>query len=758
MYRLLVLASFILPLAMWNGFGAGYELPKWSTGFLFATIYLVGPKPRLFCLTHFRFKWSKPSPFTPLFLLFLLHCGLIVTSLNPGTALIVCGCLLVALVFYMAGASEFSSFQKQHSWVTGLCISGFIVSLYGILQVNGIDPLGFGYYDPISTFGHRNFAAQFLIILIPMAVWLARMGNNSRIKLLGAITALLAMLHLLATTCRGAWLGFVASILVAAVLLYQHRYRVNRRTLLILFIIVSILIVTFLSLPILRQRLISIGDLFQGSNYFRILVWKSTLNMIQDYPIAGIGPGQFGIWYPRYRLAAERELSGADVFVQRAHNDYLHTVAETGLPGLALLILTGAFLIIALIRNLKQSDTPRATFVIAASAAITATCVHALVSMNWRNPVPLLLCSVLIGACCHGTDKASSHSDTPSLSKWSQVVSIGVAAILLFGLCVFGVSDHLIARARIADQARNDQQAANRYLEAAEFWPWSVDAYYQAGFHLIMAGNPQQAQKNLEKALTLSPWFTNAIFNLAIAHEETRQIDEAMTQYQRVLELDPLHEDSQLNLGYLQVQTGQPEQAEETFTRLLSQNPYSADCWNNLGIVRVQTGRIINAEQAFRTAQTARRQLRFDSSTVRHFALFGAIDVRSAIVLANGQELPLDQWTTVEFSARSGSSPVVQSPSPRLNIDWKPDSQDLVLTFQPHTRAVGYRLQYRIRNHEDETYLNVSEPLDSDIWNNLGYCLELQGQVTNARTCYKTAVAINPAHPNATRNLARLGN
>jgi O-antigen ligase len=58
----------------------------------------------------------------------------------------------------------------------------------------------------------------------------------------------------------------------------------------------------------------------------RIAIWRTTLRMIKDKPLLGIGPGNYAQKYIEYRLnRTGRNLS-------HAHNDFLSVAAESGVP------------------------------------------------------------------------------------------------------------------------------------------------------------------------------------------------------------------------------------------------------------------------------------------------------------------------------------------------------------------------------------------------------------------------------------------
>jgi O-antigen ligase len=76
----------------------------------------------------------------------------------------------------------------------------------------------------------------------------------------------------------------------------------------------------------------------------RLAPFISALNMARDHPWSGVGPGCFTYEYFPYRLRVEAlkpSLIGsgeAGVMFGEVHNDYLQVLAESGIPGLAILV------------------------------------------------------------------------------------------------------------------------------------------------------------------------------------------------------------------------------------------------------------------------------------------------------------------------------------------------------------------------------------------------------------------------------------
>lgn len=116
--------------------------------------------------------------------------------------------------------------EKMERWALLMSLTGVLVSGYGILQFFGIEPLLKGYpyipHIPFSTLGHRNQAAQYLMLLIPLALAYMLLTTSWIRRVLFGLSSLMMIYHFYLTKSRGGWLGFlVALLLLLGVLLYH---------------------------------------------------------------------------------------------------------------------------------------------------------------------------------------------------------------------------------------------------------------------------------------------------------------------------------------------------------------------------------------------------------------------------------------------------------------------------------------------------------------------------------------------------------
>ncbi len=100
-----------------------------------------------------------------------------------------------------------------------------------------------------------------------------------------------------------------------------------------------------------NNRVHTIFDMGYQSNSERVLLWKSSIHMFEEYPITGVGLGNFTkLYQEKYILpeAVERNLG-------HAHNNILHVLVETGIFGaLAYIGMFGYFLYESYLRWRRQ--------------------------------------------------------------------------------------------------------------------------------------------------------------------------------------------------------------------------------------------------------------------------------------------------------------------------------------------------------------------------------------------------------------------
>jgi len=234
----------------------------------------------------------------------------------------------VTMIISIKDRRELNSLMTMFVYVASL------IGLYGILQYFlGIE-MDAAWVDTknnpdlsvrvYSVFGNPNILGEYLIMALPISIAMFFINKGFLKKIVFIGTSGILTLSLLMTFSRGAWLGFGVAF-IAMVLLF-------RKELIFLFIPTGI-ISMFLLPDSIVNRILSIGNIGDSSNAYRIRVWKVALQMIRDNWIFGVGLGYlpFKVNYLNYIRTMN---------VYHSHNMFLEIFAEMGIGGfMAMLFL-----------------------------------------------------------------------------------------------------------------------------------------------------------------------------------------------------------------------------------------------------------------------------------------------------------------------------------------------------------------------------------------------------------------------------------
>ena len=297
--------------------------------------------------------WSLVTPAARIgalsgWVLLFLAIALISTGFSPVPAAAAKG--LLKLISYLGVFALMRKLLDQRSlwWdrlLAALLSGGLLSSVLALRQLYASTEELAGWADPNSVsagtiriygpLGNPNLLAGYLIPLLALAVVACLRWQRLSFRLFAGVTAAMAGAATLFTYSRGGWLGLLAAAGVLGILLLlrstAHWPPLWRRLLPLAALLIGalFLVVAVTQLEPIRTRVMSLlagrGD---SSNNFRINVWLAAIDMVQDRPWLGIGPGNaaFNSIYPLYQQPKFNALS--------AYSVPLEILVETGIPGL----------------------------------------------------------------------------------------------------------------------------------------------------------------------------------------------------------------------------------------------------------------------------------------------------------------------------------------------------------------------------------------------------------------------------------------
>jgi hypothetical protein len=286
-------------------------------------------------------------------------------------------------------------------------------SLYWVLR-----PVSPNAEYPFGPFVNRNDMAAWMVMGIPLAMgyMLARLDLRRRegrlnvesafddtgVWLSGAICLMAAAL--VATLSRS---GLTAGVAGAAAIVFLSRGRMERRGRAWLLAGLSLVALVGAAYANLGALMIRVGETIGSGVGGRREIWATTLAMIHDFPVAGVGVGS----YQRAMTVYQR---AHDFSFNHAHNEYLQIAAEGGVllsVPVAVLILTACS---AIAGALRRDRTPTFWMRAGAASALIAIAVQNLWETGLRMPANAALCALSFAIAIHRPSGAAAKSSPGS--------------------------------------------------------------------------------------------------------------------------------------------------------------------------------------------------------------------------------------------------------------------------------------------------------------------------------------------------------
>ncbi len=240
-------------------------------------------------------------------------------------------------------------------------------------------------YGTLKPFNPNLLGGYFVVGIPSVFAMCAHFAYNNNFKRASIFTvlALLSVLALFATGCRGAYLALL--LILALTFLVSAKFFWNSYKKIYLAIIggaVGIFTAALIFVTSLRARFLSIFAMRRdSSNSFRFNVYQSSIEMFKDNWLLGIGVGNrnFREIYGLYMKTGFDALS--------AYNIFLEIAVESGI--FALIAFLGFMILLvkdAVKMILNSIDTEKVIFISAAVISVLAVMFHGLVDTVFFRP------------------------------------------------------------------------------------------------------------------------------------------------------------------------------------------------------------------------------------------------------------------------------------------------------------------------------------------------------------------------------------
>jgi O-antigen ligase len=265
-------------------------------------------------------------------------------------------------------------------------------------KVNEAHRLGLNFYEyyvgqRITGFtSHWNtYSAEEMFGLIMLGAFLLFAVDIKRLWVWLASAGLISLAILLGET-RGIW---IAMAVAALYLMWAWRPK-------FVLLVPVVIALAYLGSPAaMKDRFTSIfKPKGVDSNQFRVVTWRTGLEMIKQHPLLGVGPEGVKTHFDEY-VPADIPRPLPSGWYGHLHNIYLHYAAERGIPTMLVLmwlLLQALYDFWRGLRNLPPGKSDRRFLLNGAIAAVLATMAEGVVELNLGDSEVLTMFLVVV-AC-----------------------------------------------------------------------------------------------------------------------------------------------------------------------------------------------------------------------------------------------------------------------------------------------------------------------------------------------------------------------
>ena len=569
---------------------------------------------------------------TPLDLPVLSFMVICVLSLfwsdSPMVSLLELSLFLAGPMLYFIVVNNIHNDHQINRILNILLIIGGLFGVYGIFQYLGIDfsfwKANIGRQQVFGLFGNVNYFAEYLIVLLPVAISLFFVCRNKMYKifLLGGILAMGGSLIL--TFTRGSYLAIGISSLFMFFLYLASRGKgfIKENKKIFIIIMAFIILITFLFVipnPLNKSGTviskikgrISITQFTKDPSLKRReATWKFTIMMIKDHPLLGSGIGTFKYNSLAYQAKFFDQENNRSLYpygvADKAHNEYLQLWTELGIVGLGIFIWFIFNYFNYAIKLLKKTkDNYYQGIIIGLMGAVAAVLVDGLFGFPLHLSATLVLFWLFVGLIISikyseqetkieevkkAGPKPRSNKIQSNIYKFKSLLYLSIILLSLF-LCV------MVAR------------------------PFISQLYEFYGVEYAKKADYNTAIKNFHEAVKWNPYFGMVYYNLGQILSQKGIYGVSLEYFEKAGKYID-HPDLPARLAYLYIKKGQVDKAIVKLKQAISYQRTEKSMiplYNDLGNIYMRVGRYKPAEIAFKNV------LRVDPKYINtHYGLAGA--------------------------------------------------------------------------------------------------------------------------------------
>ncbi|MBN2144254.1 MAG: O-antigen ligase family protein [Candidatus Aureabacteria bacterium] len=468
----------------------------------------------LYLLSRYKrivFHYSLLSQVLMMFLVYLsLHSILTGYYLQMLTPL--------GLLFYLILFSQMSH-EKENLKDLVLKISPFLVAWGLTFSFLSRYPV----FSFLDLFGHPHFTGSWLLLFLPLLLTELNLSKGRILRSVFTGSVLAGAILFLSCFAQSHFLCLLALCNVS-VFFYHKAPRAYKRFLVWFFIIAACAFVFFQRADLLR----SIKD--------RLFIWQLCLQEWNNVPFFGKGMGNFECYYANMlntKLFKTPFLfeNTRTIGVEWAHNEFLHSFVEYGIPGLVLAL---ALCFLTLYQYVFFNNMKDRFFYL----GLVNLLLYSFVSFPFRMPCSGIFSFLFLSLLALENTEKTFLVIKFDLKKSANYLFLETAVLFMLGLVILNYRNtaglYFFSKA-----VRQTPILKTSWLEkSVQYDPHSKLYSFALGKAYLNSGRFQEAEYAFEKSVQIVPHYA-CLFGLAVSKDLLGKTEQAKDLYERVKRIAP---------------------------------------------------------------------------------------------------------------------------------------------------------------------------------------------------------------------------
>lgn len=505
----------------------------------------------LFIKKDFEIIFNKYTIIVLLFILTLIFSGIRNSSINRiiySEKIILW--INVFLIIFLFGNFIKLNLNKIINFIVFFNFLIVIIALIQYLEFINIFDFAFRWANTFnnriySIFGNPDNFAVYLIATQPF-IFYKYIENRKKIFLL---FLLINLLCLFLTKSLSGLISVYIQIFLTIIYLFSRLKQYKNKI--------------FLSVILILFFLFGLGNIFNlavkksDSINIRKFLWESTVLMIKDNFLFGVGAGNFRFFTPYYqgKLYNKKNYpSYIDVHDEAyTHNDFLQVFAETGFIGLIFFLF---FLFYPLYKFLQNKNKITYFFIISMAGIIVFSIFNFPFSSFFIIYIYMFFGFIL---CEDENKKVIKTGNNKKLFLTFTVI------LFLFWSLNFFIKyyeryylaqyfSYLLAKGKL-----------DKAYEGILKYDKKIKDDYQINFYAGTICNGlkkyNEAEKYFKRAIELFPYFSSVYYNLGNAYFNNGNFEDAIKIYEKLIEFNPTYKPAYNNLATIFINTSRLDEA-----------------------------------------------------------------------------------------------------------------------------------------------------------------------------------------------------